>query len=277
MALIAVLLIIAVLGLAAAALLRDTRSETDLVRSLAEDAKAESLADAGVYWAMLQLVSGPAAGTVPAVDGSYRLALPSGTVRVSLQDEAGKIDLNRAGGPVLEGLFRSAGLSPSTARDLVAAVEDFRDSDHDKRPNGAEDADYVAAGIGHDAKDASFSTTDELLQIKGMTPELFAKIAPALTVYSPRRVVNLETASPQVLNALTLMPNDDLRRLIEERSAASGSAALDGTSVLTVLSSATTAEGGMFIRKAVIRRTQNPLQPFEILDWRREWSKAGSG
>src|SRR5882672_7761736 len=52
--------------------------------------------------------------------------------------------------------------------------------------NGAEDADYAAAGLAYGAKDAPFAMTEELLQVPGMTRELFDRVAPDITVYSPR-------------------------------------------------------------------------------------------
>src|SRR5207244_5133939 len=125
-----------------------------------------------------------------------------------MQDEGGKIDLNRSAGSVLQGLFTSVGVAPASAERLADAIADFRDADNLRRPNGAEDADYAAANLPYDAKDAPFATTEELLQVLGMTRALYDRVAPLITVYSPRRDVNLATAPPEVLRALPYLTPD---------------------------------------------------------------------
>jgi hypothetical protein len=45
-------------------------------------------------------------------------------------------------------------------------------------------------------------------------------------------------------------------------------AALNRPGSVTVLAEAATAAGGMFFRDAVVQRTRDPAQPFQILEWR---------
>jgi general secretion pathway protein K len=266
------------LSLVAAGFIRQARTETRLAANLVENARAEALADAGVAQAMLALLAADPAAAWRADGRSHALELADGTVRIALQDEAGKVDLNRAGEPLLEALFRDVGgAPPAAAAALAAAVADFRDRDGLRRPGGAEDADYLAAGRPFAAKDAPFATVDELLQVTGMSRALLDRIEPYLTVWSPRRDLNPATA-PAAL--LAILPNLDAAgrsALLAARAGATAPAAALGASTVTVLAAATTRGGGSFIREAVLRRGSNPLRPWEVLSWRRRWPAEQEG
>jgi general secretion pathway protein K len=270
-ALLAVLWVVAILALVAAVFMRETRTEIALTRNLAAEAKAEALAEAGVNRAILILLG--LDDTIPwRVDGTaIAFGYGGGTVQLSLQDEGGKIDLNRAGDTVLQGLFTSVGVGQDAAQHLVDAVADFRDADGLRHLNGAEDAEYARAGLPYDAKDAPFAATDELLQVFGMTPEIYARVAPYVTVYSPRRDVNLATAPAAVLNALPYLSPDRVRSILEQRAASDGTGRRFRVIAVTVLVEATTADGGKVMREVVLRRSGGGTRPFDIVKWRRVW------
>ncbi len=81
-------------------------------------------------------------------DGTVHVwSFGDGRVRLSIQDEDGKIDLNAAPDELLQGLFLSAGLDQDAAATLVDAIADFRDADDLHRLQGAEDQDYADAGL----------------------------------------------------------------------------------------------------------------------------------
>jgi general secretion pathway protein K len=274
-ALIAVLWVTTILALIAAVFMRETRVEVNLRHNSIENAKAEALADAGVNRAILGLL-GLDKSLPWAVDGTpYEFAFADGTVTVAMQDEGGKIDLNRSAGSVLQGLFTSVGVAPASAERLADAIADFRDADNLRRPNGAEDADYAAANLPYDAKDAPFATTEELLQVLGMTRALYDRVAPLITVYSPRRDVNLATAPPEVLRALPYLTPDHINALLQQRTTAGAAARRFRVMAVTVLSAARTANGGTFIREAVLRRGSDASMPFQTVEWRRRWPQEG--
>jgi general secretion pathway protein K len=270
-ALVAVLWVVAIMALVAAVFMRETRTEIALTRNLAEDAKAEALAEAGVNRAILVLL-GLDDSIAWRADGTpFAFEYGGGIVQVSMQDEGGKIDLNRAGDAVLQGLFTSLGVNQDAAQHLVDAIADFRDADGLKHVNGAEDAEYARAGLPYDAKDAPFAATEELLQVFGMTPEIYARVAPLVTVYSPRRDVNLATAPPAVLAALPYLSPDRARSILEQRAANQGANRRFRVLAVTVLVEATTAEGGRVTREVVLRRSGSGARPFDIVKWRRVW------
>jgi general secretion pathway protein K len=268
--LVVVLWVLALLGIIAASFSRQTRVEVRVAHNLVENAKAEALADAGVERAMLGLLD-PNEATVWRADGRpYLLALGEGRVRITLQDEAGKIDLNLASDEMLQGLFEAVGLSPGDAALMVDRVVDFRDPDDRRRPAGAEDPDYIAAGHPQGAKNAPFESVEELLQVLGMTREIYERVAPYLSVYSRRQVEPL-SASPLVLEVLRRVAPDLLARLQGARQTGVGAPLLIRPRTVAVRAEASTSGGGVFIREAILQRFARPQQPFRILEWRQRW------
>jgi len=294
-ALIAVLWIMVVLALLAANLTRSTRTSNYLARNLVAGAEARALADAGVYRAVAGLME-----RLPnrrlAVDGTrYRIAFAEGEVLLSLQDEGGKIDLNRSPAVMLVALFRTVGIDEEASVALADAVLDYRDRDHDRHLNGAEDDDYRRAGLSHGAKDGPFEAIEELRHVLGMSEALYQQVLPAITVFGRGRRVNQATAPPLVLRALPGIAEAALVERLQAREARSensttldeGGDAEDGAdlatprrgarfgSAVTITAEARTAKGVVFIREAVVRpsaraarRAGAPERPYQILAWR---------
>ncbi len=289
-ALISVLWVLVLLSLIAASFSFTSRTEVNLARNMVDNAEAEALADAGVYRAIAGLYKTVGQGGFRVDRTVYGWRFEDGEVRFEIADEGGKIDLNRATEAVLGALFRTFDLSDQEADALVDAVADFRDADDDRRPNGAEDDDYLAAGLKHDAKDGPFEAVEELQQVLGMDRELYRLAAPALTVYSRRRAPHLAIAPPEVQAAMAGMKESARGRRRERNQQAaeqSGAAApavdlpdqveilVEGPStarsrakVYTIHSEARTANGAMFAREAVVR-VAGGRQPYRVHVWRR--------
>lgn len=269
-ALLMVLWVLILLGLVAASFLRETRLGTNLARNITENAKAEALAEAGIQRAMVGLLD-PDPATRWRTDGTrYEFAFGDGMVVVRIESEGGKVDLNNAPAPILLALLEGAGVDSERAHALADAIHDFRDVDHERRAAGAEDPDYVAAGLEAGSKDAPFDDTEELMQVLGMTREIHAALSPHVTIYSRRSSIDLLTAPEVVLRAIANLKPEQLAAILADRA---NGARLDRgqADVVTVRAQAVTRGGGTFIREAVLRQSTEPEQPFTIVDWRQAW------
>ncbi len=270
-ALIAVLWTVALLSLMAMAFLAETRSHANLTRNLLENAKAEALADAGVYRAVAGLLDADfitgwrADGTV------YTLAMGEGEVRITIADEGGKIDLNRAPDALLAGLFDALGVPEGEAAPLVDAIADFRDGDALRRAAGAEDADYAAAGRAWGAKDAPFESVAELQQVLGIDRALYDRVAPYVTVHSGRGQVNPAAAARPVLLAMPQLTEDQVDELLRRRAEANVASLRQTGTAFTIRAEAVTTGGGRLVREALIQRTADRSAPYRIHEWRRTW------
>ena len=125
------------------------------------------------------------------------------TLTASATDESAKIDLNAANEVLLRSLFINVGgTDPELAARITDAIQDWRDADDFKRPNGAEEADYRAAGLKYKPANGPFETVTDLARVMGVTPAIYARVADSLTVHSRQAGINPMTASRSVLLAL---------------------------------------------------------------------------
>ena len=137
---------------------------------------------------------------------SYVTPEDDGTLltRYGLADEERKLNLNTAPEAVLHAFIQDTGrVEAGPALAIAQAILDWRDDDQDPRPMGAEDFYYQGLSPAYESKDGPCESVEELLLIKGMSPALFARLAPSLTVYGSGRV-NINTTGQPVLRALGL-------------------------------------------------------------------------
>jgi general secretion pathway protein K len=214
-ALVSVLWLLVLLSLIVLNLAGGSRTELQLASNLRLAASARHVAEAGVNWGLWSLLQVNTAGWL--ADGSTRtLELDGFTVEVALFDEQGKIDLNEASAPLLQGLFESVGLAKAAAQAQVDAILDWRDEDQLPRPQGAEEEQYQAFGLTGPGN-APFASLQELRRVLGMTEALYRQVLPALTLYSNKAEVNPLVAPREVLLALPGNNALGIERFIEER------------------------------------------------------------
>jgi len=202
-ALLLVMWIIALLAALVGAFALIARTEHLQGRVLVRGLVAENAARAGIEYAMTRVAAAePRRQWLP--DGrTHRWRYGDALVEVKIVDENGKIDLNQADVALLTEFIRGFEPDQQKAAQLAAAILDWRDPDSLTQPaGGGEDADYASAGLPYGAKDGEFESVAELEQVIGFTPDLYAKMAPHLTVFSGRVRPDPAFASAQVLDAM---------------------------------------------------------------------------
>lgn len=228
--LVVVLWTVALLALFAATLTATTKVFLQTTRNGIEGHRLEFLADAGVRLALLDMMRNAARPDLARfVAGGPVVAcrLPDGELlRISIEDDAGKIDLNSAGNDLLHALLQGVGLPEQQAANLLDAIGDWRDADNEKRPSGAELAEYIAAGKSPGPKNAPFESVFELGTVLGIDGAIFAKLRPHLTVHSGLAGIDPRHAAPDLLQLLaregvpsfdTARSRDDAGRDIPQR------------------------------------------------------------
>jgi general secretion pathway protein K len=203
MALLTVLWALSLLSLIAAVLLSSTVASRRDTHAELQQARVEALGEAGLNLAILGLLD-PDPNKRWRLDGVPRgVVFDNAQLRITIQDEYGRIDLNAADTSALRQVFVAAGLSQSAADAIADKLLDWRDVDTLRQLNGAEADDYRSAGVGYVPRHGPFQTIDELNLVIGMNEAVFEKLAPLLTVYSHRSMVNPYTASSAVLQAVS--------------------------------------------------------------------------
>ncbi len=131
-------------------------------------------------------------------------------------DEQSRLNANTASKEMWERLLRAEDESP----DLAEAILDWIDADSNARFHGAEAYDYALGDNPYRPRNGKMLMPEELLLVKGVTPSLFAKLAPHLTVVGDGRV-NINTAGERVLSAIGL-PADLVDKIARYRKGVDG-------------------------------------------------------
>jgi general secretion pathway protein K len=238
-----------------------------------DSAQRQAAAEAGLVRAVLGLLD-PRAERRWRVDGvAQDLVLGQTKMRIAVQDELGRIDLNQADQALLSGLFQSVGLGAPAAMSLVDKILDWRDANPGRRLNGAKDRDYRAAGYAQGPRNGPFQSVDELQLVMGMSKELYQRVEPALTVYSGRPFLDPQFAPREALLALPTMNAGAVAALVAARSNQGGRAGIIdpaiplGGRAFTVRTEIADARG-VAVQEAVVRLTDQPLEPYWVLTWK---------
>lgn len=280
-ALILVLWVVTLLAVIAGNFAFSMRGEAQIARNLLVNAQAKTCADAGVQMAAFELIKPSADPQRWQADGvAHEFMLEGTPVRVSIFDESGKIDLNTAPDELLKGLFKSAGLSEEASLTLVNAVLDWRTPGNLRRLNGAKEEQYRAAGKNYGPPNAPFETIDELQRVLGMSPDLYKRLAPALTVYSRQPGINPLFASREVLLTLPGINPAVIDQFLLQRQnaqatgqpvlplAGAGSFSSSAkSSAYSVRSEARMPDGTAFVRQAVLRMAPDTMLQAVVVSW----------
>ncbi len=169
------------------------------------------------------------------IDGQWHEGeFAGGRWAVRMTDEGGRISLNKAEEVLLRRVFTNllAPGGPTTSIDrrtqvaidtVVDSILDWRDHDSLKRAHGAESEFYLKRRTPYRAKNAFFDSPEELLLVRGITPQLFygGNGVPGLreifSVYNKSPRVSLDTAPVAVLQALLGIDAAAAGELIEQR------------------------------------------------------------
>lgn len=230
--LVVVLWVLALLMIMATELVYTVRVDSLTASNFRDETIAQALAVSGIKMGIAEVVK-PYKFVVLDNDGKVSFVmsddgmreairaydLGEGRVEYSIEDESGKLNLNKVAREPLVNIFRDSGVEGSELDTIVDSILDWRDLNHEHHLNGAESDYYSSLPRPYGAKDGPFDTIEELLLVKGMKPEIFYGsegtsaregnestvsdfkcVAEHLTVWGEGRI-NVNTASKEVLEA----------------------------------------------------------------------------
>ena len=158
-----------------------------------------------------------------------------GQFEVRIGNEGGKININGAKEALLKMMLKGFDLEDQEKSIIVDSIMDWRDKNNLHRLNGAENDYYQALPEPYECKDADFDTVEELLMVRGMTPEIFyGGLRDIVTVFEPSKrgsrvrkglrmaksdveKININAAPRKVLLALPSMTEDLAQEIINYR------------------------------------------------------------
>ncbi|MCS7025539.1 MAG: type II secretion system protein GspK [Bryobacteraceae bacterium] len=235
-ALLAVLWLSAALSAVAFSVATTIRGEVERSSTATDGVKSYFLARGAIERALLWMVWSELYRNP---DGSYRywvpgarrlnFDFPAGQVEVQLIPELGKLNVNTIRPGELFALLLALGAPAERAREITAAILDWRTPS----PQGLTEFDqyYLLRTPTFLARHASIEEIEEVLNVRGMTLELFhgswdrdregnlfakAGLKDCLSVYASGEQVDVNSAQPETLLAMGLPP-DAVATLVQAR------------------------------------------------------------
>jgi general secretion pathway protein K len=243
MVLLILLWVLAIVSLITLSFSKSIRVEFNAAKNNKDMVLAHYLARAGMAESAFRLIRRQLAPPMPLPEGAIRppddldLGLvvstyPEGKVTTRIMDESGKISLNFANDEMLRRLMAAIGIEKRTADVIVDSIFDWMDADNLHRLSGAEDDYYQSLNPPYRAKNGPFDTVEELLLVKGVTPDIFYGVQEKddmdqvvekyglvryLTVYSYSAQININAAPLPVLLSVPDMDPAAAQLIYERR------------------------------------------------------------
>ena len=282
MALVIVIWILTLLSVMAGSFTLTMRRENGVSSALVGNARASALAESGLNLAAQRLRQPDQEQRWLADGAIYRLAGADSELRIRVLAESGKVDINAAGEELLLAVLSYAVEDDNRRQQLMDAIIDWRDTDDEPRPNGAEKKQYRQAGRPYPPSNAPFQSLEELQMVFGMDEAVFEKIRPWITVYSGQPEPNKSLAPPELLRIIDArLKTQNIHDVYLERRLAkqTGDNGLDGNQTeagladqeqtFTITCETLLADRTTASLSAVVKFENQDIgqAPYRILDW----------
>ncbi|WP_127077256.1 general secretion pathway protein GspK [Rhodomicrobium lacus] len=244
-ALVAVIFVLIFATALTGSLLRLLRSDLQVVDNYEKHFTDELAAEAGIASAIARLADREAVSSVIGQDIFYQSG--NREVRVTIENEAGKINLNQTSNPLLGRLLEAiCPLAPSNLQFIGAIEHAVDDARGTNRP---------------------FLTVSQLFRLPGATSSVVEAIKPYVSVYSFRQIPDFD-AAPARLRAL-MSDGERGAALPLEQNRNSSKAISIGIFTISAFS------GQSAPIEVVVYITGDLSRPYQILEWRNRASTEG--
>lgn len=228
------------------------RTEVNVARNYKEEFQLSAMAEGGVQRGIIELIYRHDQGVqqkrktlayqeLPPekkewiMDGRpYSLSFDQGTCDVMVMSEGGKINLNMVPEASLRKIIAQFGLEGETRDVIVDSILDWRDPDDFYRVNGAENDYYQSLKEPYQCKNGNFDSIEELLLVKGVTPELFhgrkavkteegeaqegrIGLKEIFSIYAPGAQIDMNSATAVALRGILGIPKEVAEKIVKER------------------------------------------------------------
>jgi len=173
----------------------------------------------------------------------FSVLFPAGELQLKISDLSGKLQINSlvetentgtsaensGKSEVLRTILQNILLmeqfqieNETEVREIIDAIVDWIDEDDKESDYGAESSYYQSLDRPYSAKNGPVYNLEELLLIRGITPELFygtnetKGLRDLLTVYGDDGIININTADPILVQAMNPLITDSLVKEFDE-------------------------------------------------------------
>ncbi len=282
-ALVLVLWVLSLLMIMAGSFALTMRRETTVAAVIKNNAEAKAVAESGIAIAEKMLLNSDINKAWKADGSIYEILANHAKIRIRLEAETGKIDLNKADPVLLQKLMVNAPVDEEFQSKLVGAILDWRDADDLVNLNGAEKAEYQDAGLSYEPRNKPFESVEELQLVLGMDKTVFSWLEPLVTVNSGQPQVDLQLATKEVLKTISGMDAEMIEAFVLARidnarnnlpppplPLASGlqRTASGKNNIVTIISEAFLAGDSKARLHVVVEKPEgNDASSFQVLKW----------
>jgi general secretion pathway protein K len=235
----------------------------------------------------LEMAAGLATGwpEKPLLERKIAFDLSTGTVRASINDEGGHIDIGKAPPDLLTALLHSVGASQSQADSVAQSIVVWRGRNDDRSANSNPAKNNIASttnanASSNNAPNVFLTDVSQIAEVPGMRPEWIAAITPLTTVFGAE-TVNPLTAPAGVIASLPGVDRDRLAAFLAARRNSPNDAARLGEIlgqaqrfveakpqlVVSVQIAAMLRDGYAAAARAVIVLLPYDNEPYRVLVW----------
>lgn len=254
-ALLVVLWVLMLLSVIVGEFCSNARIEVNIARNLKDKTQAYYIARAGINRGIAEIEAKgrvtrnptltQGAGAQIDMERKVNLEMPAiafgeGQFQVTIGNESGKVNINRAGNLLLKMMLNGFKLDDQQKEIIVDSILDWRDKDELYRQNGAESDYYLSLPKPYKSKNGDFESIDELLLVRGVTPEIFyGGLRDMVTVYPPQdtsggseqvsgpsrqeftfnfNAINVNAAPYRMILSLPKMTDELTKKIVEYRN-----------------------------------------------------------
>ncbi len=285
-ALIMVIWVIAILSVVVLEFSYAMRTEINITKNFKEGARLHTLAEGGLQRAIVELIykhdtrvqqlrktlkaeeNQPEKKEWMADGRPYLLPFSQGECEIRVMSEAGKVNINLVSESLLRKIIGNLGLE-GEARDIVVdSIMDWKDPDDFYRVNGAENAYYQSLKEPYQCKNGNLDSIEELLLVRGVTPELFygkrgkrgeesskvdrIGLKDIFSIYSYGQQIDINSASLPVLRVMLGLPKEVAQLIVKAREEKGFQNQLDLLQRVPELSPLMGEIGGLILFQSVI-------------------------
>ena len=207
-ALITAVLVVAIGAIVATSMMSRQNFDTLRTANIIHRDQAIDYALGAEYWAGIELGKDAKANNTDHLQESWAyqlspLPIEGGYLNGRIQDLQGRFNLNSILDPLQADRFYRLCQALNVEPDFIPALQDWIDEDTEVRDNGAEDESYTVMSPPYRTANHFLTETSELLLVKGVSVEDYNSLMLYISALPGDGFINVNTASPQLLQSLT--------------------------------------------------------------------------
>ena len=153
----------------------------------------------------------------------YTRSIADRSYDIRIVSELGKFNVNMIDSARWQEILRACGVDEEEAVDIADSIADWIDKDDLNRIGGAESDYYQSLSPGYLCKNQNIENIEELLLIKGISPELFSGsgdtpgLQDFVSVYGSTEQLDINSASPLAFTLVPELPAEVAEQIVAMR------------------------------------------------------------